>query len=96
MPSPNSQVTPASRARTDTVSGPEDAVASGIEALPRSQNHDGRPVSPVPGLMPMTSVGHGCLELAWSASAISGVVGGSKLSDGLGTHTMPSELPLES
>ena len=64
MPSPNSQVTPASRARTDTVSGPEDAVASGIEALPRSQNHDGRPVSPVPGLMPMTRVGHGCLELA--------------------------------
>src|ERR1700737_1816523 len=97
MPSPNSQVTPANRARTVTVSGPAEAVASGTDGpAPASQNQEEMPVRPTPGLMPNVSAGQGWCELACSASAISGEFGGGRLSVGFATQTIPRELPWES
>src|SRR5205823_12628243 len=66
---PKSHTTSTRFARTVTVSGPDVAVAVGMEAAPGpSQNHDGTPVQPCAGLAVTPTAGHGCSELAWSTS----------------------------
>src|ERR1041385_17992 len=96
-PSPKCQTTSTSAACTRTVSGPADAVASGICGLPLSQNQDGRPVRPFVGLVPHCSNGHGCAALACCASS-SGDGAGAPGWGGapLPTQTTPSGAPVAS
>src|ERR1700719_1751438 len=69
-PSPKSQSTARSAARTVTVRGPATALAGGIVAFDGlSQNHEASPVRPLSGLTPTVSLGHACRELASCAQA---------------------------
>src|SRR6266699_6164606 len=90
LPSPKAHPTSISVAWTRTVSGPAEAVASGIDRLPASQNQDGSPVRPRAGFMLTCRSGQGCEALACCASANGDGAGApAGALAGLPTHTVP-------
>src|SRR5260370_5453778 len=92
-PSPKSQSTSSSAARTVTVKGPAVALTGGIVAFGGvSQNHEASPVRPLSGLTPTVSLGHACRELASCAKASSPGVPVVVV----GTQRTPANDPVES